>query len=310
MQKIFQIDLDIKNPQNKSVPPLEVVSGDTGTNILNINLLEDFKSVNASGNTAVITFVKSDGTTVFQNLSVVNATKGQYTCTLSSQTIAAPGRVKAEVSLYEGTKRLTSVRFEFNVRKALLDDGTVESSNEFSALTQALSEVTDLKNLAGEGRTTETVKGNADAIAEHSADIVTDADGVHGLKIEEGIWTPQISGTYTYSSQKGHYYRVGNYVYLRAYIKIDIADTTVGVILLGALPYIRNADEVNYMLGSATISGVSLGSGYTDVYAQLTGDSSSSVYLRKYGSGAQETYLNKTELTNGCIIRVTGLYKI
>lgn len=146
MQKIFQVDLDIKNPQLKSVPPIEVVSGDTDTNIFNINLLENFKEVNATGNTAVITFVKSDNTTVFQNLTVVNASKGQYTCTLSSQTIAAPGRVKAEVSLYEGTKRLTSVRFEFNVRKALLDDDTVESSNEFSALTEALADVEEMKD--------------------------------------------------------------------------------------------------------------------------------------------------------------------
>lgn len=146
MQKIFKIDLDIKNPQLKSVPPIEVVSGDTSTNIFNINLLENFKEVNASGNTAVITFVKSDGTTVFQNLTAVNASKGQYTCTLSSQTIVVPGRVKAEVSLYEGTKRLTSVRFEFNVRKALLDDDTVESSNEFSALTEALADVEEMKD--------------------------------------------------------------------------------------------------------------------------------------------------------------------
>ncbi|HWQ29864.1 MAG TPA: BppU family phage baseplate upper protein, partial [Negativicutes bacterium] len=144
--KTFDIDLDIKNPEYKLVPYVEVVSGDTDTNQLNINLFEDFTPVNASGNTAVICFAKPDGTTVFQNLAIVDDTKAQYTCVLSTQTIVVPGRVRAEVSLYEGTKRITSTRFEFVVRKALLDEGTPESSNEFSALTEALATVTQYDN--------------------------------------------------------------------------------------------------------------------------------------------------------------------
>jgi len=149
--KYFDIDLDIKDPKIRMIPYIEVVSGDTDTNVFNIQLFENFVPVNASGYTAVISFGKPDGTSVYQNLTVVDATLGKYTCTLSSQTIAAAGIVRAEVSLYEGTKRLTSNRFEFRVRKPILDDDTIESSNEFSALQDALAEVEELKQTGLKG---------------------------------------------------------------------------------------------------------------------------------------------------------------
>lgn len=149
--KIFEIDLDIKNPEFKLVPYIEVVSGDTDANIFNIQLFENFVPVNASGNTAVIIFEKPDKKTVYQNLTIVDATTGKYTCTLSSQTILVPGRIKAEVALYEGTKKVTSSRFEFIVRKSLLDEDTIESSNEFSALATALAEVEELKKTGLKG---------------------------------------------------------------------------------------------------------------------------------------------------------------
>ncbi|HWQ30151.1 MAG TPA: BppU family phage baseplate upper protein, partial [Negativicutes bacterium] len=144
--KVFDINLDLIDSDYQLVDfqEKEIVSGDTDTNIFNINLLQNFVPVNATGNTAVIVFLKPDRTTVYQNLTTVNAAIGKYSCILSSQTIIVSGEVKAEVVLYEGTKKLTSTRFKFTVKKPLLDEGTVESSNEFSALTKALAEVGEL----------------------------------------------------------------------------------------------------------------------------------------------------------------------
>lgn len=145
MHKIFEIDLDIKNPSNRSVPQITVVSGDTDSNQFDINLFENFQPVNATGNNATIIFKKPDNTTVYQNLTVVDASKGKFRCFLSSQTIAVPGTVKAEVALYEGTTRLTTTRFEFRVSESLLNEDAVESSNEFSALTEAVAKVDNME---------------------------------------------------------------------------------------------------------------------------------------------------------------------
>lgn len=139
--KTFDVNLDLMNSEYQLIDGIEVVSGDTEANVFNINLLKDYQPVNVTGNTAVIVFLKPDNTTVYQNLTLVDAAAGKFTCTLSSQTIVIPGKVRAEVILYEGTKRLTSTRFEFIVRKSLLNENTVESSNEFTALTEALGTV-------------------------------------------------------------------------------------------------------------------------------------------------------------------------
>jgi hypothetical protein len=139
--KTFDVNLDLMNSEYQLIDGIEVVSGDTEANVFNINLLKDYQPVNVTGNTAVIVFLKPDNTTVYQNLTLVDAAAGKFTCTLSAQTIIIPGRVRAEVILYEGTKRLTSTRFEFIVRKSLLNENTVESSNEFTALTEALGTV-------------------------------------------------------------------------------------------------------------------------------------------------------------------------
>lgn len=196
--KIFDIYLDIMNSDYQFIDfqGKDIVSGDTDSNIFNICLLKDYQPVNASGNTVVIVFEKPDKTTVFENLKIIDASTGKYTCTLSSQTIAVPGEIKAEVVLYEGTMKLTTTRFKFPVRKPILNENTVESSNEFSALTDALAEVEELKqtglkgdkgdkgdpgdvslaqlnDLAGVGRTTETVKGNADTLSGHETRIAS-----------------------------------------------------------------------------------------------------------------------------------------
>lgn len=149
--KTFDVNLDLMNSEYQLIDGIEVVSGDTEANVFNINLLKDYQPVNVTGNTAVIVFLKPDNTTVYQNLTLVDAAAGKFTCTLSAQTIIIPGRVRAEVILYEGTKRLTSTRFEFIVRKSLLNENTVESSNEFTALTEALAEVEELKRTGLKG---------------------------------------------------------------------------------------------------------------------------------------------------------------
>lgn len=56
-----------------------------------------------------------------------------------------------------------------------------------------------------------------DGHSAHLADVVTDADGVHGLKIESGTWTPAfvaggVQTTTTYSKQIGTYRKINDIV--------------------------------------------------------------------------------------------------
>lgn len=136
--KEFNILLDIK--KHNKTDYFEVVQGDLNSNILNIALVDGLNPYNLAGTNVEIVFSKPDGTTVQQtDIIIINATQGRIQCTLKTNTIASPGKVIAEVRVLEGEILLTSARFDFFVRKALITDDTIESTNEFPILNQLIT---------------------------------------------------------------------------------------------------------------------------------------------------------------------------
>src|SRR5699024_454967 len=94
--KEFDILLDIK--RSKKTEEFEVVQNDYDTNILNISIVDGLEAYPISGLSVEIAFAKPDGTTVLQDLNNgVEIIGDKVVCTLKTNTIAAPGRVQAEV---------------------------------------------------------------------------------------------------------------------------------------------------------------------------------------------------------------------
>lgn len=97
---------------------------------------------------------------------------------------------------------------------------------------------------------------NVQNLNTHKADLITDLDGVHGLKIESGTFTPVITGTTTsgantYTAQRGRYNKIGKQVT----VFIDVALSTKDIAMAGAvtitgLPYVPTNDT-NYRFSSA-----------------------------------------------------------
>lgn len=136
--KEFDIILDIK--KSYKTERFEVVQGDSYSNVLNIRLVDGLHSYDLTGTTVEIVFSKSDGTTVQQtDITIINESRGRIQCILKTNTIASPGKVIAEVRVLEGETLLTSTRFEFYVRKSLITDETIESTNEFPLLTELIN---------------------------------------------------------------------------------------------------------------------------------------------------------------------------
>lgn len=141
--KEYSFRLDIK--KKKDIEYIEVVQGDTGTNVFNITLFDGYNPYNLYNLHVEIIFKKADGTTVEQNdIEKVNDVQGKIRCVLKTNTIAYPGKVIAELKILDNEKMLTSTTFEFWVRKSLLNDETIESTNEFPILTQLINETHDL----------------------------------------------------------------------------------------------------------------------------------------------------------------------
>lgn len=107
---------------------------------------------------------------------------------------------------------------------------------------------------------------------------MTDADGVHGLIIKNGIFTPIVTDSansttgVTYSVQQGAYYRVGDLIYF----KINLIVTNVGNGGSGLLT-IRNLPYMNKNIRSAVSMGpfemVIAPEGYTQIVAYVQAQS-------------------------------------
>ncbi len=182
--------------------------------------------------------------------------------------------------------------------------GIEDSAGRFTAtqIEAALAEI------AGAGRTTETVKGLADLISTndgklttHKADLITDADGVHGLAVEEGAWTPTIAGTttagtHTYSTRQGKYYKVGKLV--TAFFAITLTakgGTMAGTASITGLPF--TSDNLDYSQGgSVTRAGViDIPTSY-NVLGLMIPASSNVVYISIYGDGIISDVLTATAI--------------
>ncbi len=145
----YDIKLDIRKGGN--VPRHTLVQNDNQTNIFNISLYDDDILYDLSDTIIDIVFVKPDGTVVTQGTQdselPLTIEDNIIKCIIKTNTIAAHGTVNAEVKVSntEG-KLLTSQTFKFYVRKSLLTDNAVESTNEFPLLQRLINEVEVLIN--------------------------------------------------------------------------------------------------------------------------------------------------------------------
>lgn len=134
--KEFNIKLDIV--RNRIIDGIEVVQGDYGTNVFNIFIVEDLVQYDLTGLTVEIAFAKPDGTSVVQDtttgITIENPTEGKIKCILRTNTIAVEGKVLAEVRILESGKVLTTSTFMFSVRRSIITNDTIKSTNEFPLL--------------------------------------------------------------------------------------------------------------------------------------------------------------------------------
>jgi len=140
--KEFDIILDIKKTTEQE--RFKVVQGDSKSNLLRISLMDELESYDLSGANVEIIFKKDDGTTVQQTeetgISIINPQNGKFQAMLKTNTIACPGPVTAEVRILDEEIVLTTTRFNFYVGKSLLNDDTIESTDEFPVLTQLIND--------------------------------------------------------------------------------------------------------------------------------------------------------------------------
>ena len=191
----YRISLDVQTGGSGAV--LTAKRGDTGRRIY-VNLTDGGRPYFPEADCmAVFTARKPDGHVIFQECTW----DGSLICyVLSEQLLAVPGEVKCELRLYGGdTMLLTSADFDLLVEDTVYHEGDeIESSDEFSVLTDLISrnqelmrELGELINSGGGGGGTPGKDGFSPIVTvTQSADgatiSITDAKGTTTAKISNG----------------------------------------------------------------------------------------------------------------------------
>jgi hypothetical protein len=154
------------------------VRSDRNSRYLNIVVVDEFSHMLkiSQSDSASVWCKKPDGNIVFQNCPVLE--DGTIEFKLTEQILAFAGEVECEIVIYgENQSCITSSGFVLLVEEGLLDEELAESTNEFSALTDALGRVNPSVELAlGAAQRAEQSADSADTAAERANSAADSAD--------------------------------------------------------------------------------------------------------------------------------------
>lgn len=137
----------------------------------------------------------------------------------------------------------------------------------------------------------------------HINSLITGIDGVHGLKIETGTWTPEFGGsttlgTATYTTQVGAYYKIGNLVYINALMTITNLSGGSGFYSVSGLPFNPfSGTYKNFVTASRNIDD---NSAVGDVY-------SGRIWLRVSSGTSAIAY---ADIATQKSVNISGLYRV
>lgn len=136
-RSIYRITLDLHD--RRPLVTLRMTSGDTARRIYVSFADGTVPYVLTQDISARLCAVKPSGAQIFNNMTVEDGT-AYYDVTAA--TISELGTVECQVRLYDSENRLmSSPRFMLEVSESLLDEQSVESTDEYTALTEALGAV-------------------------------------------------------------------------------------------------------------------------------------------------------------------------
>lgn len=134
--KIIKLDIN-----KRLYEVIRAKQGDTQSRFLLFHLLDGAIPFSLNGRTVRVYGLKPDNKEIFNDLQIVDATRGICKLELTSQALAVPGNLDLELVIMEGESKLSSIPFVVEVLKSLNSKSAIESSNEYKALDRSLIEV-------------------------------------------------------------------------------------------------------------------------------------------------------------------------
>ena len=170
VNKVFDVDLDIKRPTSHR--DFTVVNGDNG-NRINVSLMDGDDPVDLTGCRIIAAFSRPDGSTSLQDSGAQNGGVAVLPDDASRVAIDlfpasfSPGVVECELQVYSDASLstlVTTARFNFICREAIVNSSTVQAAAEYpllkamqddlASLRASLRELMESAGAAEEGRQT------------------------------------------------------------------------------------------------------------------------------------------------------------
>ena len=177
--KTFEVALELK--QTSTNPTFTVVEGDTG-NRLKINVTDGGSPVDLTGCRVMAVFSKTNGIATPDSQSEggggieIGGTYHNEVFVNIFLSSIAPGPVECELQIYSGELSeilITTARFNFKCNRAVISEGSLESTEEFPLLVELISTVQSFVGAEAEREAAEAVRqaeyqkwANAEAEAE------------------------------------------------------------------------------------------------------------------------------------------------
>lgn len=132
---VRKVRLDFNKTFQQCIPS---VQGDTGRSI-EFQIMDGSLPEDITGETVKIFGLKPDGFRVFNNATITDARNGKCVVDLTLQMLCVAGIVQCTLVRYKNDEKLSSRKFNIEVAKSVADDIEIESTSEYLALTEALS---------------------------------------------------------------------------------------------------------------------------------------------------------------------------
>lgn len=149
--KVFDVALDVKRASDNR--EFSVVEGDTG-NFVHIALTDDGAPVDLTDCRVMAVFSKSNGTSMQDSgvpeggVTLGGAAHNEITIHLF-QSSFSNGVVECEIQVYSGvnfTTLITTAKFNFQCRRGILNDDTIQATNEYPFLVDLIDTVETLED--------------------------------------------------------------------------------------------------------------------------------------------------------------------
>lgn len=229
MKNIQNLTIDINK---KPFQTITANKGEVGSRFIRINIVDNSTPVDLTGVTISLYAKKPDGKKVFNSVTIEDKTNGIVLAELTSQILSVVGIVRLTLLLVKNGSKLASKQFLVNVDESIVDDEAIESTNEFTALVDALGRVNNIDSRFEE----------VDSQLEHIADEIENKTDINDDSIStKSVWSSSKTQTMIQQIPKGDKGDKGE----PGTASVAIDDTTTNTSQTWSSNYIANKIDSN-----------------------------------------------------------------